>query len=42
MKKQQAYSSTNVVKRFPQKGGWVYVSIDQTYRELGIKKLNGD
>jgi len=38
MKKQQAYLSTNVVKRFPQKGGWVYVSIDQTYRELGIKK----
>lgn len=38
MKKQRVYSSTNTVKRFPQKGGWVYVSIDQTYADLGIKK----
>jgi hypothetical protein len=38
MKEQAVYSSTNAVKRFPQKGGWVYVSIDQTYADLGMKK----
>lgn len=38
MKKQAVYSSTNTVRRFPQKGGWVYVSIDQTYADLGMKK----
>ena len=38
MKKPRVYSSTNVVKRFPQPGGWVYVPINQTYAELGIKK----
>jgi len=38
MKKQRVYSSTNTVKRFPQKGGWVYVSINQTYTDLGTKK----
>lgn len=38
MKKQRIYSSTNVVKRFPKKGGWVYVSINQTYTDLGMKK----
>jgi len=38
MKKPRVYSSTNVVRRFPQPGGWVYVPIDQTYTELSIKK----
>ena len=38
MKKPPVHSSTNVVKRFPQPGGWVYVPINQTYAELGIKK----
>lgn len=38
MKKQGVYSSTNVVKRFPQKGGWVYVPVDQNYADLGVKK----
>lgn len=26
------------VKIFPQKGGWVYLPIKQTYTDLGIKK----
>lgn len=27
-----------VVKIFPQSGGWVYIPIPQTYKELGISK----
>jgi len=38
MKKPHVYTSTNIVKRFPQKGGWVYVPIDQTYADLSITK----
>lgn len=38
MKKPKVYESTNIVKHFPQKGGWVYVPIDQTYTDLGINK----
>jgi len=38
MKKPKVYESTNIVKRFPQKGGWVYTPIDQTYIDLGINK----
>lgn len=34
----KVFSSTGEVKIFPQKGGWVYVSIDQNYSDLGIKK----
>ena len=32
------FTSKGVVKQFPQKGGWVYVPIKQTYKDLGIKK----
>lgn len=26
------------VKKFPQKGGWVYISTQKTYADLGIRK----
>jgi hypothetical protein len=31
------FTSTGIVKKFPQKGGWIYVPITQTYAELGGK-----
>ena len=34
----KVFTSKGVVKQFPQKGGWVYVPIKQTYKDLGIKK----
>ena len=34
----KSFTSKGVVKQFPQKGGWVYVPIKQTYKDLGIKK----
>lgn len=34
----QSFTSTGVVAQFPQKGGWVYVPIKQTYSDLGIPK----
>lgn len=36
--KKKTFTSKNPVKKFPGKGGWTYVSIDQTYDDLGIKK----
>lgn len=38
IRKPKVYTSTTFVKRFPQKGGWVYVPIDQTYADFAIKK----
>ena len=38
MTQQSVFSSTNIVRRFPQKGGWGYLQIDQTYAEFGITK----
>lgn len=34
----KVFSSKGKVEIFPQKGGWIYVSIDQKYSDLGIKK----
>jgi len=34
----KTFKTEGKVKIFPQKGGWVYVSITQTYSDLGIKK----
>lgn len=34
----KTFKTKGKVKIFPQKGGWVYVSIEQTYSDLGIKK----
>ena len=33
----KTFTATGVVKKFPQKGGWVYVPIPQTYADLGGK-----
>ena len=33
----KTFTSTGVVKKFPQKGGWTYVPITQTYQDLGGK-----
>jgi hypothetical protein len=35
MKKE--FKVTAIVKKFPQKGGWVYVPITQTYKDFGGK-----
>lgn len=32
------FKSEGTVKVFPQKGGWVYLPIEQTYADLKIKK----
>lgn len=32
------FKTEGKVKIFPQKGGWVYLPIKQTYVDLGIKK----
>ncbi len=34
----KTFSATAVVKQFPQKGGWVYLPIPQTYTDLKIEK----
>ncbi len=34
----KVFQTTGRVKIFPQKGGWVYLPISQTYTDLGIKK----
>lgn len=34
----KTFKTEGKVKIFPQKGGWVYVPIKQTYVDLGIKK----
>lgn len=34
----KTFTTTGVVKQFPQKGGWVYLPITQTYADLGILK----
>jgi len=33
----KTYTSKGIVKQFPQKGGWVYVPIIQTYEDFGGK-----
>lgn len=33
----KVFTATAKVKKFPQKGGWVYVPISQSYQELGGK-----
>ena len=33
----KTFTSSGKVKKFPQKGGWTYVPIKQTYAELGGK-----
>lgn len=35
---QKVFHVKGKVKIFPQKGGWVYLPIQQTYADLGIKK----
>ncbi|MEY2640868.1 MAG: hypothetical protein RL150_261 [Candidatus Parcubacteria bacterium] len=32
------FKSQGAVKLFPQKGGWVYLPVKQTYSDLGITK----
>ena len=34
----KTFKTEGKVKIFPQKGGWVYLPIKQTYADLGIKK----
>jgi len=34
----KTFKTEGKVKIFPQKGGWVYLPIKQTYTDLGIKK----
>ena len=34
----KVFTSKGKVKIFPQKGGWVYLPITQTYVDLGINK----
>jgi len=34
----KVFSSKDKVKIFPQKGGWVYLPIKQTYSDFDIKK----
>ena len=34
----KTFTSTGIVKQFPQKGGWVYLPIKQTYGDLGTRK----
>ncbi len=31
------FTATGIVKQFPQKGGWVYLPIPQTYQDFGGK-----
>lgn len=31
------FKVTTIVKKFPQKGGWVYIPISQTYKDFGGK-----
>lgn len=38
MRAKKSFTSKGRVKQFPQKGGWVYLPIAQTYRDLGIQK----
>ncbi len=33
----RTFTVTATVKRFPQKGGWIYLPIPQAYQELGGK-----
>ncbi len=33
----RTFTVTAIVKQFPQKGGWIYLPIPQTYQELGGK-----
>jgi hypothetical protein len=33
----KSFTVTTSVKRFPQAGGWVYVPVPQTYKDLGGK-----
>jgi len=33
----KTFTGTGVVKKFPQKGGWTYLPIKQTYDDLGGK-----
>lgn len=32
------FTATGSIKQFPQKGGWVYLPIKQTYGNLGLQK----
>ncbi len=34
----KTFKTEGKVKKFAQKGGWVYLPIDQTYEDLGIRK----
>ena len=36
MATRKKYKVTAVVEQFPQKGGWIYVRVPQTYKSLGI------
>ncbi len=33
----KTFTCTGIIKKFPQAGGWIYVSIPQTYKDLGGK-----
>jgi hypothetical protein len=33
----KTYTCKGIIKQFPQKGGWVYVPITQTYKDFGGK-----
>lgn len=33
---QRHFSTTGTVAQFPQAGGWVYLPIEQSYRDLGF------
>jgi len=34
---QRTFTTTGVVAQFPQTGGWVYLPITQTYKDLGYE-----
>lgn len=38
MRGKRAFTTTGTVKQFPQKGGWVYLPVEQTYADLGTPK----
>lgn len=33
----KTYTANGIIRQFPQKGGWVYLPITQTYKDFGIK-----
>jgi len=34
----KVFTSKGTVRQFPQKGGWVYIPVKQTYKDLTVRK----